>query len=409
MIFTDRRSIRIVTFTTLYPNATLPTHGVFVENRLRHLVADGRVTSRVIAPVPWIPRALAKLVPGRAVFAQIPPRESRHGLPVAHPRFFVLPKIGMTLAPFLLFARSLSATRQLAADGSDFDLIDAHYFYPDGVAAILLGKVLNKPVVITARGSDINLIAKFTLPRRMIRFAANRAMGVVAVSQALKNALIDVGVPASKIHVLRNGVDLDTFCPQDRRRVRAQMRIEGPALLSVGQLVELKAHDLIIGALPDLPGYTLLIVGDGPERSKLERLAKGLKIANRVRFLGPIPHERLAEIYSVADALVLASSREGWPNVLLEAMACGTPVIGSKVGGIPEIVNSPAAGVLISERTSAGIAAAVKHLFQNPPDRAATRRYAEQFSWDATTDGQIRLFDDILARINAARLVAPKA
>lgn len=402
----EQRSIRIVTFTTLYPNAALPAHGVFVENRLRHLIANGRVTSRVIAPIPWIPRAFAKLVPRRAAFARIPPRERRHGLSIAHPRFVVLPKIGMTLAPLLLFARSFWAMRQLAAESGGFDLIDAHYFYPDGVAAVLLGKVLNKPVVITARGSDINLIAKFALPRRMICFAANRAVGVVAVSQALKNALIDLGVPASNIHVLRNGVDLDTFCPQDRTRVRAQLGLEGPALLSVGQLVELKSHDLIIGALLEIPGFTLLIVGDGPERSRLERLTKELKVTNRVRFLGQIPHERLPEIYSAADALVLASSREGWPNVLLEAMACGTPVIGSRVGGIPEILTCPEAGILIAERTPAGVATAVKRLFENLPDRTATRRYAEQFSWDATTQGQIRLFADILAQTDAARPVA---
>lgn len=405
----SRASIRILTFTTLYPNAVLPTHGIFVENRLRHLVANGLVTSRVIAPVPWVPRILANLFRGHASLLRVPPRENRHGLSIAHPRFLVLPKIGMTLAPFLLFARSLWAMRRLAAESGDFDLIDAHYFYPDGVAAVLLGKVLNKPVVITARGSDINLISKYTLPRRMIRFAATHAMAIIAVSQALKNTLANLGVSPSKIHMLRNGVDLEMFRSQDRQRAQAQWGIEGPALLSVGQLVELKSHDLVIGALPDIPGCTLLIVGDGPERSKLEHLAKDLRVAHRVRFLGQIPHERLSEIYTAADALILASSREGWPNVLLEAMACGTPVIASNVGGIPEIVTCSAAGVLISERTAGGIAAAVRHLLQNPPDRAATRRYAEQFSWDATTQGQIQLFNDILAQTDSALLVAPQA
>lgn len=303
----------------------------------------------------------------------------------------------MAVAPALLFAWSLLALRRLQAESGDFDLIDAHYFYPDGVAAVMLGKVLRKPVVITARGTDINLIPRYTLPRAMIRYAASQAAGIIAVSQALKDGLVGLGVPPAHIHVLRNGVDLAMFRPLDRDGARKRLGVVGPMLLSVGNLVEPKGHDLVIDALRSLPQYSLLICGEGPERPALERRVKELGVMGRVRFLGRIPHEQLAEIYSAADALVLASSREGWPNVLLEAMACGTPVIASKIGGIPEIVTRPEAGVLMAERTAGGVAAAVKQLFQSLPDRAATRRYAESFSWDETTRGQIRLFEAILA------------
>lgn len=386
--------IRILTFTTLYPNSAVPTHGVFVENRLRHLIASGLAEARVVAPVPWLPPGSVRLFPSYARFGDVPPTEQRHGVRIEHPRFLVLPKVGMSVAPLLLFARSISVMRRLALE-MPFDIIDAHYFYPDGVAAALLGRSLNKPVVITARGSDINLIANFALPKRSIRWAANNVAGVITVSQALKEKIIALGVPGQKIQVLRNGVDLEVFTAGDRSKTRAQWRVAGPTLLSVGQLVELKCHDLVIEALVALPEFSLIIAGGGPDRAKLQNLAERLGVADRIRFLGQIPHEQLPSLYSAVDALVLASSREGWPNVLLEAMACGTPVIASNLGGIPEVVTCAEAGLLLRERTASGIAAAVNRLFRNLPDRAATRQYAESFSWSETTDGQLRLFRSV--------------
>jgi glycosyltransferase involved in cell wall biosynthesis len=165
----------------------------------------------------------------------------------------------------------------------------------------------------------------------------------------------------------------------------------------VGGPIARKANDLTIRALAELPGHDLLLAGEGPERGALEALATGLGVGDRVRFLGRVPHHDLAETYSAADALVLASSREGWANVLLEAMACGTPVVASNVWGTPEVVAAPEAGQLMPERTPAGAAGAIKALFANLPDRAATRRYAEGFDWEPTIQGQLELFDRVIA------------
>ena len=387
--------ITILNYTTLYPNSEEPNHGVFVENRLRHVVATGRVKARVIAPVPWFPTTNSLF--GRyAAQARVPALETRNGLAVAHPRYVVLPKIGMSITPAALFAATVSLARQYLAQ-SDFDLIDAHYFYPDGVAAILLGKVLGKPVVITARGTDVNYIPRFAVARRMIQYAAKHAAGIIAVSQALKTALVELGVRPESVTVLRNGVDLDLFRPVERTRERASLGLTGRTLLSVGHLIERKGHDIVISALPRLPDFSLLIAGDGPERSRLQAHAQQLGVAHRVRFLGSVAHENLHKVYAVADALILASSREGWPNVLLEAMACGTPVIATSIWGNPEIVSRPEAGILMQSRTPEAAADAVKILFGQLPDRAATRRFAEQFSWDASSAGQIRMFESITA------------
>ena len=394
------RSIEIITFTTLYPNAIQPNHGVFVENRLRHLIAGGGIASRVIAAVPWFPSGNARF--GRyADYAKVPAAEERYGLSIVHPRYPLLPKLGMAAAPVALFLAALPTLRRLARE-RDFDLIDAHYFYPDGVAATWLAQALKKPVVITARGTDVNFIPRYALPRWQIQTAANSATALIAVSQALKDALIALGVPDEKIVVLRNGVDLEIFHPADRGAARSQLALDGPTLLSVGHLIERKAHHLVIGAMPRLPEYRLLIVGDGPERVNLAALVSQRGLESRVRFLGAVAHRELCRIYAAADALVLASSREGWPNVLLEAMACGTPVVASRSWGNPEVVRAPEAGVLMNERTEAGIVDAVQRLFQAVPDRDATRRYAEQFSWDATSRGQITLFRSILERRRAA-------
>lgn len=389
------RPIRILTFSTLYPNAVQGTHGVFVENRLRHLVASNKVRARVVAPVPWFPFH-GKAFGRYGHLAKVPPRETRFGIDIVHPRYPVLPKIGMSVAPLSLCVFLKPVFARLINNGGDFDLLDAHYFFPDGVAAVMLGRAFGKPVTITARGTDINLIPRHRVPRRMIRWAAERADGLITVCAALKDELVRLGIPPERIRTLRNGVDLEIFRPINPQQAKAALAVSGPVVASVGSLIARKGHDLVIGALEHLPDVTLLIAGEGPEKAALARLAAAIGVENRVRFLGSIPHEGLREIYSAADALILASSREGWPNVLLESMACGTPAIASNVWGAPEIIKAPEAGVLLQSRTASGIASAVRALLAALPPREATRAYAERFNWQETTEGQIDLFSQIL-------------
>lgn len=389
--------IRTLLFSTLFPSSVRQSHGIFVETRLRHLLASGAVTTRVVAPVPWFPlrhRAFGEY----ARHAAVPPEETRHGVTITHPRFLLLPKVGMNRAPAALARVGLAEIRRLMASGFDFDLIDAHYFYPDGVAAVAIGRALNKPVLITARGTDINLIPQYPKPRAMILEAARACAGMITVCAALKDALVDLGAPAEKITVLRNGVDLQLFRPEDRGDARRALGLSDRfTIASVGHLVERKGHHLIIEALLDLPDVDLLIAGGGEEDARLRALTQRLGLAARVRFLGPVSQDRLRGLYNAVDGLVLASSREGWANVLLEAMACGTPVVASNVWGTPEVVATPEAGVLMPARSAAGVRQGLEALRQNLPARAATRAYAEQFSWDDTTSGQIERFKAVLA------------
>ncbi|MDI6745949.1 MAG: glycosyltransferase family 4 protein [Rhodocyclaceae bacterium] len=389
--------IRTLLFSTLYPSSVRPSHGIFVETRLRHLLASGEVETRVVAPVPWFPFSHPRF--GEyAKHAAVPRHEERNGIRVEHPRYLLLPKIGMNSAPHFLARAGLVAAKRLIASGYDFDLIDAHYFYPDGVAATIIGKMLNKPVVITARGTDINLIPRYEKPRKMILQAAEDCAAMITVCAALKDAIVGLGGTAEKITALRNGVDLQLFQPEDKPQARAAFGMNDKfAIASVGHLIERKGHHLVIAALAQIPDAELYLVGGGEEDSRLRALADQLGVTNRVHFLGAMPQAKLRTLYSAVDCLVLASSREGWANVLLEAMACGTPVAASNVWGTPEVVASPAAGVLMRERSADGIVEAIRRLQQSLPERTATRHYAEQFSWNDTTEGQLAIFRHILA------------
>ena len=383
--------MKILVATTLYPNASMPNHGVFVENRLKAYLRKYDADVRVIAPAPWFPSRSERF--GRySAWARAPRHEFRAGLAIDHPRYLLPPKIGMNYVPHSLEKCFFRAASDLIEGGWNFDLIDAHYFFPDGVALANVAKRLGKPVVITARGTDVNRIPDFPKPRRRIIDAAHMADAVITVADALRDALIDLGAPAAKITTLRNGVDLKRFAPQDRQTARKNLGVDGPVIVSVGHLVERKGHHHVIEALRDIDGATLLIAGDGEERKALEALAKTLNVADRVRFLGAVPHSEIASVYAAADLLVLASAREGWANVLLEAMACGTPVVATDVWGAREVVKTPAAGRLAQAGDVASIVGAVKEILNCPPDRDATRAYAEGFSWDETVDGMNEIF-----------------
>jgi glycosyltransferase involved in cell wall biosynthesis len=371
---------RVLVLSTLFPNAAQPNHGIFVENRLRHTLALGGLEATVVAPTPFFPFSHPAF--GRyAVFAKAPRHEVRHGVEVWHPRYAVIPKFGSAWTPQFLYRAALSAVRRLQRQGRSFDVIDAHYFYPDGVAAAMLGRTLRLPVVITGRGTDLTLIPQARGPRAQIQRAAGEASAMIAVCDDLRTRLVALGADEARTLVLRNGVDLDQFAMGDRQGARQALNLQGFTLLSVGSLIPRKGHGLIIEALAGCPDCTLLIAGQGPLRAELEAQARRFGVEGRVRFLGEVSHAELPSIYRAADVMVLASQREGWANVLLEAMACGTPVLASDVNGTAEVVRSPAAGRLLPERTPRSLIDTLAVLRRDMPRREDTRKYAERFDW----------------------------
>ena len=391
------RPIKTLLFSTLFPSSVRPVHGIFVETRLRELLKTGEIETKVVAPVPWFPFS-GKRFAEYGQFAATPHVEHRNGIEVFHPRYFLPPKIGMNIAPYTLARGAITTIKKLIRDGFDFDLIDAHYYYPDGVAASMVARQLNKPYVVTARGTDLNLISEYPRPRRLILETAHHAVGSIGVCKALMDRLAELGADTAKLHVMRNGVDLERFHPIDRSEARKRLNFDnGRVLLSVGHLVERKGHHLAIEALAALPKNSILVIaGSGPDLASLKKLAEAKGLTPRVRFVGQVPNEQLKWWYSAADVLVLCSSREGWANVLLESMACGTPVVATNIWGTPEVVNSPNVGRLMHTRTSAALVECLNDLFSDPPSRKAVRQHAERFGWDATSTAQLNLFGDIV-------------
>jgi glycosyltransferase involved in cell wall biosynthesis len=400
--------IRTLLFSTLYPSSARPLHGLFVEARLRELLSTGEVETTVMAPVPWFPSADPRW--GEyARMAATPMREMRNGIDVLHPRYPVVPKIGMTVAPLLLASASIGPIRRLIAEGRDFDIIDAHYYYPDGVAAAMLARYFRKRIVVTARGSDINLISHYPVARRLMQWAARHSDASIGVCNALADQIRLWTVP-ERVHVVRNGVDLQRFRPLSQEDSRRRLRIDGsPLILSVGHLVENKGHALVIDALAEVqkhfPGARLAIVGHGPDRERLRDHSAARGCADRVTLVGNVDHASMIDWYNAADSLVLASAREGWANVLLESLACGTPVVATSVGGSPEVLTDERVGRLVETRDGRSIADSLVKLLRGYPDRGAVRRYAESFSWDSTSRAQLELF----RRLPPMEVAAPLA
>jgi glycosyltransferase involved in cell wall biosynthesis len=391
--------INLLTYTSLYPNSIQTRHGIFVENRTRQLIASGEVNTSVLAPIPWF-TLKSELFGSYRQYSQIPAQESRYDINISHPRFPVIPKIGMSIAPALMAAATYRTTKSIFLD-KPFQVIDAHYFYPDGVAAAILGKRLGCPVVISARGTDINLFPDFRLPRKMIIWAAQQAAAMITVCQSLKDRLVDdLGISEHKITVLPNGVDNQLFQPGNRQALRKQHQLSHPTLLYVGNLIPLKGVDLIIQALAKLPDYHLIVIGEGPEKTRLQQLANTLQVTDRITFIDNLSQQQLVNYYTMADMLLLPSSREGCANVLLEALSCGTPVIATAVGGSPDIVAKPVAGALIKQRSAEALVTEILALSANPPDTQQIRDYAQRFSWSPVIKQQIDIYQSV---INANR------
>ncbi|MGQ0721829.1 MAG: glycosyltransferase [Candidatus Eiseniibacteriota bacterium] len=381
--------MKVLVISTLYPNASQPVHALFVEQRVATL--SRRVPVRVLAPVPWFP--LAGWMRRYRHRRLIPHREVRRGVEVRYPRFLSIPRLAKPLDGLFLFVTCLVSAAAIRRSFA-FDRIDAHLAFPDGWAAVLLGRVFRVPVAVTLRGHDVNDLPRFPVRRRQVSWTLRRAGAVFAVADALREAALGLGAPPERVVTVGNGVDADRFAPMDRAAARSAIGLDGagPLLLSVGHLVERKGFHHLIRALPVVlrrfPSARLAIVGapgeEGDFSSGIRSAIREAGVEERVILPGAVAHTELACWYSAADVFCLASAKEGRANVLLEALASGTPVVATRVWGTPEIVSAERYGILVDSTEPAVLGDALGDALGRPWDREALAAHGRSFSWEAT-------------------------
>jgi glycosyltransferase involved in cell wall biosynthesis len=390
-----RSRLRVLVLSFTFPNARQPALGVFIHERVRRVASRCQV--KVMAPVPWFP--LNRLIRGPQ-WAEVPAAENIDGLDVRHPRFLSVPGC-LKWLDGILYALCLVPVLWRLRRSFPFDLIDAHFAYPDGLAAVVLGRVFRCRVVITLRGSIVRL-STYPLHRPQLRLALRAADRVLAVSASLKRTAMDLGIPAEKIRVISNGVDTERFFPIDRGQARAELGLPGdrPIILSVGGLNEGKGQHRIVRLLPLLrrryPDLLYVIVGGERRadslRPTIERLMRDLGLERHVLLVGEKPHDEIPRWMGACNVFCLATRSEGWANVLLEALACGRPVVSTRVGGNAEIVTSPTLGTLVPADDDRALGEAIQSALDQRWDAAILARHARRHSWEAATNDVLAEF-----------------
>ncbi len=377
--------MRVLSLSTLYPSAAQPNFGRFVQLSLDAAEANGGAEIVRISPNGLPPWPLPHFMETYRERARLPIDDQMLGSQVLRPHFTLLPGMAPARNPGAIAKALLPLARQLHAQ-QPFDLVDAQFFWPDGPAAMQIAQALDLPFSIKARGADIHHWATVPGCREQIVEAARNAKGLLAVSEAMKADVVALGIDKAKIQIHHTGIDRSLFhIPTDDHetlRARLNVPIFEALLVSVGALIPRKGQSFAIEAMLHLPEARLALIGEGEDRPMLEKLAHELGVADRVHFLGSLPHQQIAQYLQAADVAVLPSSSEGLANAWIEALACGAPLVITDAGGAREVLTSEAAGRII-ERTPEAIATAVHELMAHPAHRETIAATVASYSWEA--------------------------
>ena len=392
----------ILVFSSLFPSTATPNAGLFIRERMFRV--GQRLPVTVVSPQPWFPLQGLLRYWKPHFRPEAPFHEVQQGVDVYHPRFYSIPAVAKRLDGLFMALGTYFLVRRLQRERR-LRLIDAHFAYPDGYAATLLGRWLKLPVTITLRGTEVPLSRYPARRRRMLR-ALRRASDVIAVADSLRQHVAALGFPGERVSIIGNGVDTEKFHPVDRLQARRQLDIDVDAtvIISVGGLVERKGHHRVLELLPALceqfPGLVYLIVGgasaEGDWRARLEQQVRELGLEDAVRFLGVLPQEELKIPLSAADLFVLSTQNEGWANVFLEAMACGLPVVTTDVGGNREVVSNDDNGIIVPFGNREELLNAITEGLRRNWDRDAILRYARENSWDERVTRLEGLFQGVV-------------
>jgi len=387
--------VRILSFSSCFPSPLDPTAGVFVLRRLKAVAT--RVPLEVVHPVPWFP-GLDRL---RYPEAVLPNREQREGVTVHHPRFFYFPRM---LKRWDARFYDLGLREWLRDHCRQWkpNLFDAHFSWPDGVAVSYLARRLRIPYTITLRGVIIPRYRLRRFRKRLID-ALTHASTVISVDRRMADIALELGVPAERVHVIPNGVDATFFqtLPREQARARLGLSQDARIVVSVGSLEPRKAHESVIEALANLDGPVRLIVigkeiDDGSRLKMLRQLAADRGIGDRVVFTGRQPPETVSMYLNAADVSVLASLWEGCPNVVIESLACGTPVVATDVGAVRDLVRPGETGEIVPVGDKGALRAALCGVLAREWSREQVRQSVAGRSWDTVAGEVLAVFEKTL-------------
>jgi len=394
---------KLVVLSTLFPHSGQPNAGVFIRERMFRVGKKLPIT--VVAPVPWFPfQGLVRLI--RPHFRpDAPLYEQQKGVEIFYPRFLSVPGLFKSLDGFFMAIGCRHIMKKLK-DQKRFNIIDAHFGYPDGYAATLLGKWLSVPVCITMRGTEVPHASLVSRRVRLIR-ALRNASRIFSVSESLRQHAISLGIDGDKITVVGNGVDTQRFYPVDKTEARKAfaLPLDAKVMITVGGLVERKGFHRVIEIMPALmkkiPDLHYLIIGgasaEGDWTEKLKGMVQEAGLEQRVHFLGTMSSDKLKQPLSSADVFVLSTRNEGWANVILEAMACGVPVIASDVGGNAEVVANETVGTIVPFGDSDRLKTALEQALTREWNTKEIINYARDNSWDKRVAMLEQAFSKVLA------------
>ncbi len=377
--------LRVLALTKIFPNPRQPLGAAF--NRQQFAALARRADLQVVVPVQWFPGAARfgdRTEAGK--LARVPAYDWVDGMFVRYPRVFHVPRVDYPAAAGLYLASLFPLVRRLCRD---VDVVLGSFIYPDGIAAAWMARLLGLPSVVYALGSDVNVVPDIAGVPAQLRWTLPRVNRVVAVSRDLAARTVALGAPADKVVVIPNGVDRTIFFPQDRATARRELGLpeDGRLVLFVGRLEPIKGIDELLPAFTKLaaadPTVRLALIGDGALRARCDRAAADLP--GRILVPGGRPLPEVARWLAAADLLVLPSWNEGTPNVILEALAAGRPVVASRTGGIPDLITAPELGTLSPPRDATALAVALREVLDRPSD-PTTISARGTVSWQESAD-----------------------
>lgn len=395
--------MKVLVISHMYPSSFNKVAGIFVHEQVKALVARG-VEVRVVSPVPWAPFPISTLTQKWRAYNAIPDKAVWEGVPVYYPRYLAFPRSWLFASSGQRMYRGIQKLVQEIYADFQFDLIHAHVALPDGYAALLIAKRFNVPVVVTIHGQDLQqTIYRNKSSKDKVVTVINQSSKTILVSSKLKRIAEDIVCSNDKLIVIPNGIDKNGLSGFNNRLFNSEKVL----LLSVSNLIYTKGIDLNLKAFARLVNKYLnlryWIIGDGPDKRKLQQLARDLGISSCVRFLGRQPHNIVMDYIAKCDIFSLPSWKEGFGVVYLEAMAHGKPVIGCEGEGIEDFVENGRTGLLVKPQDVDSLVKALDFLLSHLEEaramgERARNKVLSNYTWDQNAAKTIKIYKEVLGK-----------